>query len=129
MLGMFRRGEVRAVVTSHVPEGGADVPDASVVVVISGTGSPREFIRRLGRVLRPKEGKRAVLYELVTRGTREVYVPGRRGAGLGGAPPLALEEYLGHLLEAVRVEHPNPLRRGGVDLNPDVDAPQDPRVL
>lgn len=83
VLEMFRKGEVKAIVTSHVLEEGVDVPDASVAVVISGTGSPREFIQRLGRLLRPKEGKKAVLYELVTRGTREVYVSRRRRAGLG----------------------------------------------
>lgn len=82
VLEMFRRGEVRAIVTSHVLEEGVDVPDASVAVVISGTGSPREFIQRLGRLLRPREGKKAVLYELVTRGTREVYVSRRRRIGL-----------------------------------------------
>uniref|UniRef100_A0A7J3X6L5 DNA 3'-5' helicase n=1 Tax=Thermofilum pendens TaxID=2269 RepID=A0A7J3X6L5_THEPE len=78
VLEMFRRGEVKVIATSHVLDEGVDVPDASVAVVISGTGSPREFIQRLGRLLRPKEGKRAVLYELVTRGTREVYVSRRR---------------------------------------------------
>ncbi|MEM2597324.1 MAG: helicase-related protein, partial [Thermofilum sp.] len=70
------------IVTSHVLEEGVDVPDASVAVVISGTGSPREFIQRLGRLLRPREGKKAILYELVARGTREVYVSRRRRAGL-----------------------------------------------
>jgi len=82
VLEMFRKGEVRAIVTSHVLEEGVDVPDASVAVVISGTGSPREFIQRLGRLLRPREGKKAILYELVARGTREVYVSRRRRAGL-----------------------------------------------
>jgi len=78
IMEMFRRGEVKAIVTSHVLEEGVDVPDASVAVVISGTGSKREFIQRLGRVLRPREGKRAVLYELVTKGTAETYVSYRR---------------------------------------------------
>lgn len=82
VLEMFRRGEVKVIATSHVLEEGVDVPDASVAVVISGTGSPREFVQRLGRLLRPKNGKKAVLYELVTRGTREVYVSRRRRAGL-----------------------------------------------
>jgi DNA repair helicase RAD25 len=82
VLEMFRRGEVKVIATSHVLDEGVDVPDASVAVVISGTGSPREFIQRLGRLLRPREGKRAVLYELVTRGTREVYVSRRRRASI-----------------------------------------------
>lgn len=82
IMRMFREGKVRAIVTSKVLEEGVDVPDANVAVVLSGTGSRREFIQRLGRVLRPKEGKRAVLYEVVTAGTGEVRVSRRRRRGL-----------------------------------------------
>ena len=38
----------------------------NVAVVLSGSGSVREHVQRLGRILRKKEGKRATLYELVT---------------------------------------------------------------
>jgi superfamily II DNA or RNA helicase len=57
---------------------GVDVPDASVAVVISGSGSVREHVQRLGRILRRKDGKRAVLYELVSAGTSETYTSERR---------------------------------------------------
>lgn len=58
---------------------GADVPDANVAVVLSGSGSEREFTQRLGRVLRPKsDGGRAVLYELVSAETAEERVAQRR---------------------------------------------------
>mgnify|MGYP000085343306 FL=1 len=82
IMEMFRRGEVRAIVTSHVLEEGVDVPEANVAIVISGTGSRREFVQRLGRILRPREGKRAILYEMVTRGTSEIHVSRRRRRGL-----------------------------------------------
>jgi len=78
IMTMFREGVINAIVTSHVLEEGVDVPEANVAVIISGTGSRREFVQRLGRVLRPKDGKRAVLYEIVTKGTGEVYVSKRR---------------------------------------------------
>ena len=78
ILEMFKVGEVKVLVTSHVLDEGVDVPDATVAVVISGSGSPREFLQRLGRLLRPKKDKQAILYELVTRGTREVNVSIRR---------------------------------------------------
>jgi len=56
-----------------------DVPDANVAVVLSGSGSEREFTQRLGRVLRPKaDGSRALLYELVTESTAEERVARRR---------------------------------------------------
>lgn len=73
----FRLGKFKAIVTSRVLEEGVDVPDANVAIVLSGTASRREFIQRLGRILRPKEGK-AVLYEIVTSGTSETRVSSKR---------------------------------------------------
>ena len=62
-----------------VPAGeGVDLPAAEVGVVLSGTSTVREHVQRLGRILRPKPGKRAVLYELVTAGTMEERVSDRR---------------------------------------------------
>ena len=78
----FRRGDIRVIATSRVLEEGIDVPDANVAIVLSGTGSRRQYIQRLGRILRPKRGK-AILYELVTSGTREIRVSQRRRRGLG----------------------------------------------
>jgi superfamily II DNA or RNA helicase len=50
----FKEGRYMAIVTSKVLDEGVDVPDAQVGVIVSGTGSGREFIQRLGRLLRPK---------------------------------------------------------------------------
>jgi superfamily II DNA or RNA helicase len=55
-----------------------DVPDANVAVILSGSGSVREHVQRLGRILRKKGDKRAVLYELVTEETTETYTSERR---------------------------------------------------
>ena len=74
----FRSGRYRRIVTSRVLDEGVDVPDASLAVILSGTGSSREFIQRLGRVLRKREGKRAELVELVSRGTAETRMSRRR---------------------------------------------------
>jgi superfamily II DNA or RNA helicase len=78
ILGKFRSGEYSRVVASNVLDEGIDVPDANVAVVLSGSGSQREFTQRLGRVLRPGEGKRALLYEVVTAETAEERVADRR---------------------------------------------------
>ncbi len=79
ILKKFRRGKYMAIVSSQVLDEGIDVPDASVGVIISGTGSTREFVQRLGRILRPAPGKeRAVLYEIVSAGTSEVNIARRR---------------------------------------------------
>jgi superfamily II DNA or RNA helicase len=77
-LDRFKSGVYRRIVTSQVLDEGVDVPDASLAVVLSGTGSSRQFIQRLGRVLRKGEGKHARLVELVSKGTAETRVSRRR---------------------------------------------------
>jgi len=96
-LDRFRDGEYSRVVTANVLDEGVDVPDANVAVVLSGSGSQREFTQRLGRILRPKTdsgsepedagteaqtesslGDRALLYEVVSEETSEERVAARR---------------------------------------------------
>ncbi len=74
----FRAGRYPILVTSKVLNEGVDVPEASVGIVVSGSGSIREHVQRLGRILRQVEGKQAVLYELVSEGTSESYTSERR---------------------------------------------------
>lgn len=78
ILARFSAGEYGVVVTSKVLNEGVDVPDASVAVVISGSGSVREHVQRLGRILRRQDGKRAILYEIVTADTAEGFTSARR---------------------------------------------------
>lgn len=78
ILERFSRGHYSAVVTSKVLNEGVDVPEANVAVVISGSGSVREHVQRLGRILRQREGKRARLYEIVSSNTTETYTSERR---------------------------------------------------
>lgn len=77
-LEKFRSGDYPTLVTSRVLNEGVDVPEASVAVVLSGTGSSREHVQRLGRILRPREGKKAVLYEVIAEDTGEEGVSRRR---------------------------------------------------
>jgi DNA excision repair protein ERCC-3 len=69
----FRNGEVRHIILSKVGNFALDLPDANVLIQISGTfGSRQEEAQRLGRILRPKTGGEvAHFYTLVTRDTRE----------------------------------------------------------
>jgi superfamily II DNA or RNA helicase len=78
ILQRFHKGEYTVLVTSQVLNEGVDVPAAGVGVVLSGTGSVREHVQRLGRLLRKFEGKQAVLYEVVARGTAEEFTSERR---------------------------------------------------
>lgn len=78
MLDAFRRGDYPVMVTSKVLNEGVDVPEATVGIIVSGSGSVREHVQRLGRILRPAAGKVAVLYEILGAGTAEAYTSERR---------------------------------------------------
>ncbi len=70
----FRRAELRHLILSKVGNFALDLPDANVLIQVSGTfGSRQEEAQRLGRILRPKTGGEiAHFYTLVTRDTREL---------------------------------------------------------
>lgn len=80
ILTFFREGKYKTLVTSHVLNEGVDVPDARIAILLSGTGSVREYIQRLGRVLRrgSEANKQAILYEVVTEDTSEERTSERR---------------------------------------------------
>ncbi len=71
----FRSGEVRHLVLSKVGNFAIDLPDANVLIQVSGTfGSRQEEAQRLGRILRPKSSGDgdAHFFTLVSRDTREL---------------------------------------------------------
>jgi len=74
----FKKGIYNAIVTSKVLDEGIDVPEASIGVILSGSGSTREYRQRLGRILRKKDNKKAILYEIVSKRTTEVGTLKRR---------------------------------------------------
>ncbi len=69
----FKTGEIQHLIISKVGNFAIDLPDANVMIQISGTfGSRQEEAQRLGRILRPKEdGQLAHFYTLVTKDTRD----------------------------------------------------------
>jgi superfamily II DNA or RNA helicase len=69
ILRRFREGRYRAIVSARVLNEGIDVPDANVAILVGGALGGREYIQRVGRILRPAPGKQALAYELVTAGT------------------------------------------------------------
>jgi superfamily II DNA or RNA helicase len=88
-LERFRDGALRALVSARVLNEGIDVPDADVAIVVGGTQGEREHVQRIGRLLRPRPGKRAVIYELVCRDTFERKQAERRRRAL--APQAAAQ--------------------------------------
>jgi DNA excision repair protein ERCC-3 len=71
LYAQFRDGEINQLVLSKVGNFSVDLPDANVLVQVSGMfGSRQEEAQRLGRVLRPKQnGLLAHFYSIVTRDT------------------------------------------------------------
>ena len=67
ILDGYRSGEYRAIIANKVLNEGVDVPNAKVGIVIGGTGSERDAIQRLGRILRKQGVEEATLYEVVCR--------------------------------------------------------------
>lgn len=82
VLERFRHGDLHTLVSARVLNEGLNVPDADVAIIVGGALGEREHVQRIGRLLRPSEGKRAVAYELVTRNTVEVGQARRRRRGL-----------------------------------------------
>ena len=66
----FRDGEIDLLVVSKVANFSIDLPSAEVSIQVSGAfGSRQEEAQRLGRLLRPKEGRTARFYAIVSRDT------------------------------------------------------------
>jgi superfamily II DNA or RNA helicase len=78
ILDAFQSGDYRAIVTSRVLNEGVDVPEAKIAVVLGGTASAREYIQRLGRVLRKIGNRQAALFEVIARDTVEASKSQRR---------------------------------------------------
>ncbi len=69
----FREGKLKLLLISKVGNFAVDLPDANVLIQVSGTyGSRQEEAQRLGRILRPKKGgETASFYTLVSQDTRD----------------------------------------------------------
>jgi len=73
LLDAFRSGHTLRLILSNVGNQAIDVPNAAVLIQVSGSfGSRQEEAQRLGRILRPKGEQTGVFYTVITRHTREV---------------------------------------------------------
>jgi superfamily II DNA or RNA helicase len=70
-LRLFRRGMVDVLVTCRALDEGANVPEANIAIVARSTSSTRQRIQRLGRVLRPANGKNAATVFTLYAGEEE----------------------------------------------------------
>lgn len=80
-LKYFSDGQLNCIVACRVLNEGYDLPTAEVAIIIGGALGKREFLQRIGRVLRPLENKRALIIELICQETFEVNQSRRRNHG------------------------------------------------
>lgn len=79
----FRTGEIKSLIISKVGNRAIDLPDANVLIQISSTGGREVEAQRLGRILRPKPGRKneeynAYFYSLVSQDTYENFYSRKR---------------------------------------------------
>ncbi len=77
-LEAFKASKSGVLVLTTVGDEGIDIPDANVGIIVAGTGSRRQYLQRLGRLLRPAPGKEARLYEIVVKNTFEEFESRKR---------------------------------------------------
>ena len=71
IFNLFKHNRYRVLILTTLGDEGIDIPDANVGIIVSGTSSTRQFIQRLGRLLRPAEGKTSRLYYIALKDTQE----------------------------------------------------------
>jgi superfamily II DNA or RNA helicase len=66
ILKKFAEGEYQVLVAMKCLDEGVDVPPARVAILMASSGNPREYIQRIGRVIRRYAGKsEATIYDVV----------------------------------------------------------------
>lgn len=72
ILAAFSSGKTNVLAAPRVLDEGVDVPEADVGIILASSRSRRQFIQRLGRIIRRKpDGRPAHLFVLYVEGTRE----------------------------------------------------------
>ena len=71
ILESWKRGIFNVLLTVRVLDEGIDVPDCSIGIIVSNSLTKRQLVQRIGRVVRPKPGKIAKIYIVISSGTFE----------------------------------------------------------
>lgn len=72
------QGKHQVIVAVKAIEEGLDVPDLEVAVIVSGNSTKRQYIQRMGRSLRIRPGKTAIIINTYLHGTKDEYWLRRR---------------------------------------------------
>lgn len=68
IIDKFKNGYYKVLVAIKCLDEGIDIPSASCAVLMASSTNPREYVQRIGRVIRQAEGKeRATIYDISIR--------------------------------------------------------------
>lgn len=66
IIDQFKEEHIQAIVAIKCMDEGIDIPTATTAILVSSTTNPREYIQRIGRVIRRSDGKKyANIYDLI----------------------------------------------------------------
>lgn len=67
----FKDDKFNVLVSCKCLDEGLNVPSANIAIIVSGNSTERQSIQRIGRVIRYEQGKKAVIYMLFAKETKE----------------------------------------------------------
>lgn len=68
LIKKFARGEYQALVAIKCLDEGIDIPSASKAIIMASSTNPREYVQRIGRIIRQAEGKESAdIYDMIIR--------------------------------------------------------------
>lgn len=66
IIKMFKEGDCQALIAIKCLDEGIDIPSAERAIILASSTNPREYIQRIGRVIRRSPGKKkAVIYDVI----------------------------------------------------------------
>lgn len=72
----FKKGTYKALVAISCLDEGIDIPNADKAILLANSTNPREYIQRIGRVIRQAEGKRnAHIYDFIISPRSAEFIP------------------------------------------------------
>ena len=66
IIQMFKEGDCKVLIAIKCLDEGIDIPSAKRAIILSSSTNPREYVQRIGRVIRRSKGKeKAVIYDFI----------------------------------------------------------------
>lgn len=74
IIDQFKQGRYQVLVAIKCLDEGIDIPSASNAIVMASSTNPREYVQRIGRIIRQAPGKtRATLYDLIIKPSLDMF--------------------------------------------------------